>query len=278
MAGSIADKLHAPAWAHDTIVAAASLLGNQDVGKALGDAFGALQKGDIGGFVEGIATTGRAIATTAPEAAKAFLNSLSKMPGSLGKLFADRDLNAAMVDSGAVTNLFEAAQKLAHGDIGGALSEIAQAAGSLLTQGDHFSVAGHDLPFGRQGIENLTRLFGRFVDALPEKLKASIAKEATKFAAKAGLKSVPLLGNIVSAGSAIGSAKDLWDELHKNPKDALNIALTAGQLGLDIAGVVPGLNSITGPLQIVLGTAKVIKGAADLVGDLREFQQGLVGA
>ena len=41
--------------------------------------------------------------------------------------------------------------------------------------------------------------------------------------------------------------------------------------------MVPGLNSITGPLQIVLGTAKVIKGAADLVGDLREFQQGLLG-
>ena len=34
---------------------------------------------------------------------------------------------------------------------------------------------------------------------------------------------------------------------------------------------------MTGPLQIVLGTAKVIKGAADLIGDLSQFQQSLVG-
>ncbi|WNG51255.1 hypothetical protein F0U60_49325 [Archangium minus] len=278
MVGALADKLRVPEWAKDTLVAAASLLGNDDVGKALGDAFGALQRGDLSGFVAGIATTGKAIAETAPEAAKAFLDSLSKIPGSLGKLFADSELNAAMVDSGAVTNLFEAAEKLARGDIGGALNEIAQAGGALLTQGDHFEVAGQELPFGSQGIENLTRMFGRFVDALPDELKEKITKEATKFAAKAGLKSVPLLGNIVSAGSAIGSAKDLWDELHKDPKDALNIALTAGQLGLDIAGVIPGLNSITGPLQIVLGTAKVIKGAADLIGDISEFQKGLIGA
>ncbi|WNG61698.1 hypothetical protein F0U59_48515 [Archangium gephyra] len=278
MAGKLAEKLGAPDWAKDTIVAAASLLGNDEVGKALGDAFGALKNGDIGGFVKGLATTGKTIAQTAPDAAKAFLNSLSKIPGSLGELFGDRELNAAMVDSGAVTNLFEAAEKLSTGDIGGALKEIAEAGGALLTQGDHFEVAGQELPFGRQGIENMTRLFGRFVDALPDELKEKIAKESAKFAAKAGLKSVPLLGNVISAGSAIGSAKDLWDELQKDPKDGLDIALAAGQLGLDVAGAIPGLNSITGPLQIVLGTAKVVKGAADLIGDVRQFQQSLVGA
>ena len=278
MAGKLAEKLGAPDWAKDTIVAAASLLGNDEVGGALGTAFDALKNGDISGFVKGLATTGKTIAQTAPDAAKAFLNSLSNIPGSLGELFADRELNEAMVDSGAVTNLFEAAEKLSTGDIGGALKEIAEAGGALLTQGDHFEVAGQELPFGRQGIENMTRLFGRFVDALPDELKEKIAKESAKFAAKAGLKSVPFLGNVISAGSAIGSAKDLWDELRKDPKDGLDIALAAGQLGLDVAGVVPGLNSITGPLQIVLGTAKVIKGAADLVGDLSQFQQSLVGA
>ncbi len=182
-----------------------------------------------------------------------------------------------MVDSGAVTNLFEAAEKMARGDIGGALNEIAQAGGALLTQGDHFEIAGQDLPFGKQGIENFTRLFGRFVDALPDKLKEKITKEAAKFAAKAGLKSVPLLGNIISGVSSLGSAKDLYDALKADPRDPVNVALAAGQLGLDIAGTVPGLNSITGPLQMVLGTAKVVKGAADLIGDVQEFQQSLVG-
>jgi hypothetical protein len=75
----------------------------------------------------------------------------------------------------------------------------------------------------------------------------------------------------------IGSAKDLYDAINEEPKDPVKIALAAGQLGLDVAGVVPGLNSITGPLKMVLGTATVIKGAADLIGDLREFQQGLMG-
>ena len=43
--------------------------------------------------------------------------------------------------------------------------------------------------------------------------------------------------------------------------------------------MVPGLNSVTGPLKMVLGTATVIKGAAgNLIGDLKEFQQGLMGA
>ena len=91
----------------------------------------------------------------------------SKIPGSIGKLFADPQLNAAMVDSGAAGAMFNAFEKIAHGDIGGALNEIASAAGDLLGSGKHFSVAGHDLPFGEEGIENFTRLFGRFVDALP---------------------------------------------------------------------------------------------------------------
>ncbi len=278
MVGAFADKLHLPSWAKDTLVTAAGLLGNAEVGKSLGDAFDALKRGDVAGFAAGIAHTGRTIAQTAPEVAKSFLNSLSKIPGSIGKLFADPQLNAAMVDSGAAGAMFNAFEKIAHGDIGGALNEIASAAGDLLGSGKHFNVAGHDLPFGQEGIENFTRLFGRFVDALPDKIKAKITQKAAEFAAKAGLQSIPIIGNVASGISAIGSAKDLYDALNKNPKDPVQIALSAGQLGLDVAGVVPGLNSVTGPLKMVLGTATVIKGAADLIGDMKEFQQGLMGA
>jgi hypothetical protein len=209
--------------------------------------------------------------------AKAFLNTLAKIPGSIGELFADPQLNAAMVDSGSAANMFNAFEKLARGDIGGAMNEIAGAAGALLGQGDHFSVAGVDLPFGQQGIENFTRLFGRFVDALPDQIKAKITEAATKFAAKAGLKSIPFIGNVISGVSALGSLKDLVGAIGEDPKDPVKIALAAGQLGLDVAGTIPGLNSITGPLQIVLGTASVIKGAADLISDMQEFQQGLLG-
>jgi hypothetical protein len=243
----------------------------------MGQALDALRRGDVAGFAAGLAATGRTIAQTSPEVAKAFLNSLSRIPGSVGRLFADPQLNAAMVDSGAAANMFNAFERLARGDIGGALNEIASAAGNLLGHGQHFNVAGVELPFGQQGIENFTRLFGRFVDALPESLKARITEAAARFAARAGLKSIPLIGNVVSGISSLGSLKDLVNAMREQPRDPVKIALAAGQLGLDVAGVVPGLNSITGPLQAVLGTATVIKGATDLIGDLRQFQQGLLG-
>ncbi|WP_224244784.1 tetratricopeptide repeat protein [Hyalangium gracile] len=278
MVGAFADKVGLPSWAKDTLVAAAGLIGNEAVGKSLGEAFDALKRGDVAGFAAGIARTGTTIAQTAPEVAKAFLNSLSKIPGSIGKLFADPQLNAAMVDTGAAANMFSAFEKVARGDIGGALNEIASAAGSLLGQAPHFEVAGVELPFGQAGIENFTRLFGRFVDALPDKVKARITQKAAEFAAKAGFQSVPIIGNVISGISAIGSVKDLVDALGENPKDPVKVALAAGQVGLDVAGMVPGLNSITGPLKIVLGTATVIKGASDLIGDLQEFQQGLLGS
>jgi uncharacterized protein YdeI (YjbR/CyaY-like superfamily) len=277
MVGAFADRLGLPAWAKDTLVAAAGLIGNEAVGRSLGEAFDALKRGDLSGFAAGLAATGRTIAQTSPEVAKAFLNSLSRIPGSVGRLFGDSQLNAAMVDSGAAANMFNAFEKLARGDIGGALNEIASAAGSLLTHGEHFNVAGVELPFGQQGIENFTRLFGRFVDALPDRIKARITEAAARFAAKAGLQSIPIIGNIASGVSALGSLKDLVNAMREEPRDAVKIALAAGQLGLDVAGVVPGLNSITGPLKMVLGTATVIKGAADLIGDFREFQQGLLG-
>jgi hypothetical protein len=277
MVGAFADKLGLPSWAKDTLVAAAGLIGNEAVGRPLGEAFDALKRGDISAFAAGIAATGRTIAETSPEVAKAFLNSLSRIPGSIGKLFGDPELNAAMVDSGAAANMFNAFEKIARGDIGGALNEIASAAGNLLSHGEHFSVAGVELPFGQQGIENFTRLFGRFVDALPDRIKTRIAEEAAKFAARAGLQSIPLIGNVASGFSAVGSAKELWDVMNENPRDPVKVALAAGQLGLDVAGIFPGLNSITGPLKMVLGTATVIKGASDLIGDLRELQQGLMG-
>jgi uncharacterized protein YdeI (YjbR/CyaY-like superfamily) len=277
MVGAFADKAGLPTWAKDALVAAAGLIGNEAVGQSLGQAFDALKRGDVAGFAAGLAATGRTIAQTSPEVAKAFLNSLARIPGSIGELFADPQLNAAMVDSGAAANMFNAFEKLARGDIGGALNEIAAAGAGLLGHGEHFNVAGMELPFGQQGIENLTRLFGRFIDALPDSIKAKITEAAAKFAAKAGLKSIPLIGNVISGISSLGSLKDLVGALREEPRDPVKIALAAGQLGLDVAGVVPGLNSITGPLQAVLGAATVIKGATDLISDLREFQQGLLG-
>jgi hypothetical protein len=230
----------------------------------------------VGGLVDNLASAGKAIATASPEVAAGFLNSLGKLPGSLGKLFQDKQFNTSLVKSGAVNELLDAASALAHGDVSGAATAVAGAGSKLLGEGAHFKVAGQELPFGKQGIENLTRAFGRFVDALPPGVKTRITEEAVKLGAKAGLKSVPFLGNLINAGAAVGDTADLISALRANPPNALNTSLAAAQVGLDVAGVVPGLNSVTGPLGVVLGTAKVIAGGVNLVGDLKSFQSSLV--
>jgi len=226
--------------------------------------------------VGNLADAGKAIAASAPDVASGFLNSLGKLPGSLGKLFQDKEFNSSLVKSGAVNELLDAASSLAHGDVSGAATSVASAGTKLLGEGEHFSVAGQELPFGKKGIENLTRAFGRFVDALPPGVKTRITEEAVKLGAKAGLRSIPLLGNVINAGAAVGDAADLYSAIRAQPRNALNISLAAAQVGLDVAGVVPGLNSVTGPLGVVLGTAKVIAGGANLVGDLKSFQKSLV--
>jgi hypothetical protein len=70
MVGAFADKVGLPAWAKDTLVAAAGLIGNEAVGKSLGEAFDALKRGDIAAFAAGLAHTGRTIAETSPEVAR----------------------------------------------------------------------------------------------------------------------------------------------------------------------------------------------------------------
>ena len=277
MLGALADKLHMPAWAKDSLTAVGGALGDPAVGKAFGDAIHAFTTGDVTGFAKNLAEAGKQLAKNDPTAATAFLDTLSHLPGSIGKLFADHDLNKALVDSHSLEHMFNAVEKLSGGDPSGALGELASAVGSLIGQGDHFSVAGHELPFGMDGIKNVTKLFGRFIDAMPDSLKHKIEEAAAKFGAKSFLKSIPLIGNVVSGFDAIGSAKDLIDDLGKDNKDWVQVAIDAAQTGLDVAGTIPGLNEITGPLQGVLGTIKVVKGATDLIGNVQEFQKGLLG-
>jgi len=275
--GSLTEKLHLPEWAKEAITGVGGALGDPAVGKALGEAIHDFQQGDVGGFAKNLAETGRQIAKNDPAAATALLDSLSHLPGSLGKLFADKDLNKALVDSHSLEHVFNGVEKLIGGHPGEAMGELGNALGSLLTQGKHFNVLGHDLPIGMDGLKNVTNLVGRFVDAMPQDLKEKIAKEAAKAGAKNFLESVPLLGNIVSGIDAIGSAKDLIKDLGKDKKDWLQITLDGAQTALDVGSMVPGLNDLAAPLRQVVGTVKIVKGAADLITNLRDFQKGLVG-
>lgn len=275
----IADTLHLPPGLRDIVVNGANVLADPKIQQDIGNAVSAFKSGDIGKFVSSLADAGKTICNNKNEQGVAvdFLNNLSHLPGSLGKLFANKDLNQAVVTSGAAGNMFDAAEKLANGDVGGALQSLVGSIGDLIGQGDHFSAAGVTLPFGMQGIKNLTNLFGTFFDALPQGLKDKIGTEAAKFAGKSFLESIPILGNIASGIDAIGAGKSLIHDLGKKNKDWLQIAIDGAQTGLDVAGMVPGLNDITGPLQTVLGTVKVVKGASDLISNLGEYQHELAG-
>ncbi len=276
--GKFADAVNLPDGARDVLVAAAGVLGDPTVRANLGEAFKKLKDGDIGGFVSGIAGAGRHLMATNREAALAMVNSLKHLPGTLGKFFDDEQFNAAMVDSGAAEEMFSAVEKMANGDISGALGDIMQAGGKLLTQEPHFEIAGQELPIGMQGLENMARLAKNFFDVLPASLKEKIAEQAGKAAGKSLIKSIPFIGNVFSGISAIGSGKDLIDALGRDPKDWVEVGLNAAQLGLDIAGTIPGLgNALTGTLGNIVGMGKVVHGAANLIGDMQSFQEDFVG-
>ncbi|MGI5863019.1 MAG: hypothetical protein ACOX6T_13290 [Myxococcales bacterium] len=273
MVGNLADKLKLPTWAKDVAVTVAGLLGNKEVAQSFAEAVEAFQRGDVKGFVAGLADTAQTIAVTNPELAKAFLNSLSRLPGSFGKLFASPELNEMVVESGSIEHVFAAAKKLANGDVGGALEELGNSFKDLLSAGKPIKIAGQELPIGEDGLKALGLMFERFIDALPDKVKAKIAEATAKMAAKVGLSAVPVIGDIV------GGAADAWDLVQaiKNGESGFDIAMAAAKVALDIAGAFQVVKPFTVPLKMAIGAAQVVKTTADIVESVQEFQEEFAG-
>jgi len=271
---ALTQAVHVPDWAKDAIVGLGSLIGNETVSRSFGDALTAFNHGDIGGFVSGLSKTAEAVVQTDGPLAVAFLDRLSNLPGTMGKLFKDHDLNAALVKSGSLGHVFDALGKAATGNLGGAVDELGKAASSLITAGSHFKLFGTELPFGEEGVKALGKVFERFVDCLPDKLKAKIAEATAKIGARNILNFIPFIGPVLNG---VGDGRELVDDLQKNPRDDVKVAIDAAQLGVDVAGLVPGINAITTPLKLALGGIKVIKGAADLIDNLEDFKRLFTG-
>ncbi len=273
MVGNLADKLKLPTWAKDVAVTVAGLLGNEEVARSFAEAVEAFQRGDVKGFVAGLADTAQTIATTNPELAKSFLNSLSRLPGSFGRLFASPELNEMVVDSGSVEHVFAAAKRLAEGDVGGAMEELGNSLKDLLSAGKPIKVAGKELPIGEDGLKALGLMFERFIDALPDKVKAKIAEATAKMAAKVGLSAVPVIGDI------IGGGVDAWDLVQaiKNGESGFDIAMAASKVALDVAGAFQVVKPFTVPLKMAIGAAQVVKTTTDVVESVQEFQEEFAG-
>src|SRR5262249_24264864 len=98
---ALADHLKLPPGVKHALQVGAEVLGTPGGADALGRALDSVKKGDVGGTANALAEAGKLIAHDKPDLAVSFLNSLSHLPGSLGKLFADPKLNEAIVRSGA---------------------------------------------------------------------------------------------------------------------------------------------------------------------------------
>jgi hypothetical protein len=274
VADKVAVALHLPPGLADVIIQGGEALTDPTIRKDLAQAVDAFKRGDVGGFVKALAQTGEALTVQFPDAAVGFLNLMGKLPGSVGRFFGNPELNEALVKSGTVTHVFGAVEKIAAGDIGGALAELGNAAGDLIGYGDKFNVnipfkGGVELPVGEKGLKAMAQLFGQFVEALPAKVKAKIVSAVASLTAKAGASIIPggsLLG-------LIGDVPGLVGAIRADPKDALEIALKAAKVGVDVAGVIPGAAAITGPLGVAIGVIDFVHSAKDLIDDVEEFKK-----
>ena len=273
MMAAIAAKLDLPPWLANAVAATGSLLGNDAVGKALLEVAKAVKAKDLPDFTHALAKMGRVVADTDPAAATAFLNALSGLPGSMGKLFKNAELNAAVVETKTVSNLFEALERLAVGNLNGAMDELGQAAGALLTTGRKVSIGGKEFPISEEGIRAASQLFERFFDALPATVKKKITEAVAKLAAQAGFSAVPIVGDLV-VGTLDAAA---LVKLKREGGSGLDITLAGAKLAVDVVGALQLSKGITVPLRLAIGTAQVVKTTTDLIDSVRDFQKAFAG-
>lgn len=258
-------------------------MGDPEVRDAIGDAFQAFSSGNPVEWIKGLANAGKTIAKESPDLAVAFLDTLSKLPGSVGAFFGDHQLNRALVESGSLGHMFSAVEKLASGDVGGAIGEIGNAFGSLLSMGEKFEIGPigwgpakwgpKELPIGKEGLEAVGRLMKQFVAALPPKVKSFLEEKMAKLVANTGFKSIPVVGPIVGV---VDSGIDLVNSI-KDGEDGLTIALDAASLVVNGASIFPPFQAATTPLKAVLAIGEAANETVKFVQDMNDFGEQFTG-
>jgi hypothetical protein len=235
------------------------ILQTQGGAQAVGDLVDAFRTGDVTKLGSALKNLGTAITQLDPTQQENLLNALGDcLPGKLGELFKDKELNKALAQSGALSHLFNAGERLIHGDFEGALTELGEAAISLLG----------GLPPSvdslKDGLENFGRLFMRFFETLPNAIRNRI--EMAVMAATSNL-----FGNIPLIGDAIDAGKDLMeliDELQQG--DNLGVVLAGAQLAVDGAKWTQVGKVFTGPLEMALSIAQSADDALDAYDEIKD--------
>jgi hypothetical protein len=284
---SIGTKLGLKPEMKEVLAGVVDAMSNPDVSKAIGDAFNAFKSGNPVDWIKGLAHAGEVIASQDKQLAVGFLDTLSHLPGSVGAFFSDHTLNQEMVDSGSMTHMFTAVEKVASGDIAGAVGELGSAFGSLLTMGKHFQVGeikdpifGHtiwgpkELPIGEQGLDAVGRLMKQFVAAMPDKVKTFLEEKIASVVASTGFKSIPVVGPIAGmVDDGINLYKDFTDSGH----NGLDTALDAASLVVDGASIFPPFEAAATPLKVIIGIGKGINDTVQFVQGIQDFGKEFTG-
>ncbi|PZR16627.1 MAG: hypothetical protein DI536_05565 [Archangium gephyra] len=258
-------------------------MGDPEVRNAIGDAFQAFSTGNPVEWIKGLANAGEVIAKESPDLAIAFLDTLSHLPGSVGAFFGDHELNRQLVESGSLSHMFSAVEKLASGDVAGAIGEIGNAFGSLLSMGEKFEIGPigwgpakwgpKELPIGAEGLEAVGRLMKQFIAALPPKVKSFLEEKMAKLVANTGFKSIPVVGPIVGV---VDSGIDLVNSI-KDGEDGLTIALDAASLVVNGASIFPPFQAATTPLKAILAVGEAANETVKFVQDMGDFGEQFTG-
>jgi hypothetical protein len=272
----LAEVLGLPQGVVDTLVAAADLLSDADIGPILQelgsalanrspeDALAAFQ--ELAGVIAGKATSSD---PADQEKMIHLLDAMGHLPGGMGKLFQDPALNEAMVKSGSAGKLVEAAQLLAQGKLEDAAGKLYDAASALLNYGDEkIEVAGQELPFTKEGLQQFANLFGRFFDALPNGVKNKIMDIIGEAVGSA----VPIIGDLVTGAMDVG---DFIDAIQHG--DGLDQLIAGGQLALDAAGMLQLTKAFTQPLKFALSALEAVRTVNDMAQIVSNFQEVFFG-
>lgn len=271
----LTQALKLPPGLANVLVEGGLALTDPTVRRALGDATSKVMAGDVRGFLQALAATGVHLSTMHPAAAASFLDALQNLPGSMGRLFKDPELNRMLVESGSVAQVFLAAQRLAEGQPAEAAREVGRAIAALAGAGAPYTVSDYQLPvMGQDGAQAMAKLFERVVDALPAQAKARVVQRAAQLAAKSGMSFVPVLG---PAMGAMGEAKEIVEGLRRTPPDYIAVAVDGAQLVLEVAALYPPAQPFVRPVTVGLGFLETALDAKTLVDDVRAFQREFTG-
>jgi len=245
----------------------------------LASALKALKEGKGDEFVKHIARAGRALPA---DTKVSFLNALGKLPKPIGPLFKNESLNRAIVQTGAFDKFMTAAEKIATGEVEEAVKELGSACKNLMNAGDPIGFdipwwlgGGRvEMPFNDGAFQAIGNAFEGLISAMPDYVQKKLRDQLAKAVVSSTVRNIPIVGNIASLISAVGSASDL---INSNWNDPLDVLINAGQLGVDVAGIIPGGNNIGSAAGLVLKTAKILRGVRTVINSVDQFRSALSG-